>query len=61
VYARPYDEPYPVVFKDEKPYQLLDHAREPLPMKPGHTEKIDSEYLRKGTCSIFIFTEPLAL
>jgi hypothetical protein len=23
-------------------------------------EKVDSEYQREGTCSIFIFTEPLA-
>ena len=44
---------------DEKPYQLLDHAREPLPARPGSIEKTDSEYVRKGTCSIFIFTEPL--
>jgi hypothetical protein len=60
VYARPYDEQMPVVCMDEKPYQLLDHAREPLPMHPGTTEKIDNEYKRNGTCSIFIFTEPLA-
>jgi hypothetical protein len=44
---------------DEKPYQLLDHVREPLPARPGSTEKIDNEYERNGTCSIFIFTEPL--
>ena len=44
---------------DEKPYQLLDHKREPIPMRPGYTEKIDCEYKRNGTCSIFIFTEPL--
>ena len=60
IYARPYDPEMPVVCMDEKPYQLLDHAREPLPAKPGHTEKIDNEYIRCGTCSIFIFTEPLA-
>lgn len=60
VYARPYNPNYPVVCMDEKPYQLLDDAREPLPMKPGSTEKVDSEYIRSGTCSIFIFTEPLA-
>jgi hypothetical protein len=60
VYARPYDEYKPVVCMDEKPYQLLEHVREPLPVKPGHTEKIDNEYQRNGTCSIFIFTEPLA-
>ena len=60
VYARPYSECNPVVCMDEKPYQLLDHVRKPLPMKPGHTEKIDNEYQRNGTCSIFIFTELLS-
>jgi len=59
VYARPYNPGKPVVCMDEKPYQLLDHVREPLPVRPGFTEKIDNEYERKGTCSIFIFTEPL--
>jgi hypothetical protein len=60
VYARPYDPEMPVVCMDEKPYQMLDHAREPLPALPGSTEKVDNEYIRCGTCSIFIFTEPLA-
>jgi hypothetical protein len=59
VYARPYDAQWPVVCMDEKPYQLLGHAREPLPIRPGDTEKVDNEYVRSGTCSIFIFTEPL--
>ena len=59
VYARPYNPEKPVVCMDEKPYQLLDHVREPLPVRPGSTEKIDNEYERNGTCSIFIFTEPL--
>jgi hypothetical protein len=59
VYARPYDQQKPVVCMDEKPYQLLDHVREPLPIRPGSIEKVDSEYERNGTCSIFIFTEPL--
>ena len=60
VYARPYNQQKPVICMDEKPYQFLGHTREPLPMRPGSTEKIDSEYERNGTCSIFIFTEPLA-
>jgi len=59
VYARPYDPKKPVVCMDEKPYQKLDHKREPLPGRPGSIEKVDSEYKREGTCSIFIFTEPL--
>ena len=45
---------------DEKPYQLLGEVREPIPAEPGEVEKVDSEYRREGTCSIFIFTEPLA-
>jgi hypothetical protein len=45
---------------DEKPYQLLDEIREPIPAEPGEVERIDNEYKREGTCSIFIFTEPLA-
>lgn len=59
VYERPYDPTKPMVCMDEKPYQLLGEAREPLPMRPGSDQKIDSEYVRNGTCSIFVFTEPL--
>jgi hypothetical protein len=60
VYSREYDKKYPMVCMDEKPYQLLDEVREELPAKPGNTAKQDSEYEREGTCSIFMFTEPLA-
>jgi hypothetical protein len=35
VYARPYDPARPVVCMDEKPYQLLAHARAPIPARPG--------------------------
>lgn len=59
VYERPYSKEYPVVCMDEKPYQLLGEAREPLPMQPGSDQKLDSEYIRNGTCSIFAFIEPL--
>lgn len=44
---------------DEKPYQLLGEARESWAMRPGDDKKIDSEYVREGTCSIFAFIEPL--
>ena len=60
VYSRPYDPARPVICMDEKPYQLLGEVREPIPAEPGKVEKVDSEYKREGTCSIFIFTEPLA-
>jgi len=59
VYARPYDPAFPVVCMDEKPCQLLEHAREPVPAEPGQDRKEDSEYVRKGTCSIFVWAEPL--
>ena len=60
VYARPFDPAKPVVRMDEKPYQLLDHARDPVPATPGNDLKIDSEYVRCGTCSVFVWVEPLA-
>lgn len=59
VYELSYDPVRPVVCMDEKPYQLLGHVRDPLPMRPGDNQKIDSEYVRCGTCSIFAFVEPL--
>lgn len=59
VYELPYDPMYPVVCMDEKPYQLLDDVRQPLPVRPGDNQKTDSEYKRNGTCSIVAFVEPL--
>lgn len=59
-YELPYDPMRPVVCMDEKPYQLLRETGEPLPMRPGSDRKVDSEYIRNGTCSIFAFIEPLA-
>ena len=58
--ARPHDPAAPVVCMDEKPYQLLGHVRDPIPAGPGHDLKQDSEYVRHGTCSIFVWVEPLA-
>lgn len=59
VYSRPYDEHFPVVCMDEKPLQLLADARSGHRKKNG-TYIQDSEYVRNGTCSIFLFTEPLS-
>jgi hypothetical protein len=61
IYARGYDAGFPVVCMDEKPFQLLDDRYQPIPMtKNNHKLRYDCEYERKGTSSIFIFTEPLA-
>ena len=59
VYEMPYNPSIPVVCMDEKPYQLLGEARESWAMRPGDNKKVDSEYVREGTCSIFSFVEPL--
>lgn len=59
VYELPYDPLRPVVCMDDKPYQLLGEARESWTMRPGDNKKVDSEYVRNGTCSIFAFVEPL--
>ncbi len=60
VYSRPYNEKRPVVCMDEKPFQLLDEMYTPIPMsESNHQKKYDCEYVRKGSCSIFMFTEPL--
>jgi transposase len=58
VYKRPYSEAYPVVCMDEKPLQLLGDQRPPQPMTAAHNRREDSEYVRCGTCSIFMFNEP---
>ena len=60
VYELPYNPKIPVVCMDEKPYQLLGEERDSWAMRPGDNKKIDSEYVRNGTCSIFAFVEPLA-
>lgn len=59
-YKLPYKEELPVVCMDEKPYQLLDQVLSPLQVKPGSIRKEDAGYKRKGPCSIFVFTQPLA-
>ncbi len=60
VYEMPFNPDIPVICMDGKPYQKLADARPSLPMRPGDSLKTDFEYIRHGTCSIFVFTEPLA-
>ena len=60
VYARPYDARYPVLGMDEQPIQLLKETRTPIPGTRKHPRRVDYEYERAGTASIFMFCEPLA-
>ena len=60
LYARPLRSDEPVVCIDEKSLQLLAHSRTPMPMKPGRLRKEDYEYVRRGTCNLFVAVEPKA-
>lgn len=58
-YAEPYDPKNPKLCMDEQPVQLLLETKVPLPATKAHGERLDYEYERNGTASIFMFTEPL--
>jgi hypothetical protein len=60
LYARPHDGRYPVVCLDEQPIQLLKETRQPLAGTKTHPRRVDYEYERAGTVSIFMFCEPLS-
>ena len=60
VYARPYDSRFPVVCMDEQPIQLLKETRTPIAGTARHPRRVDYEYERAGTASIFMFCEPLS-
>src|SRR5665647_1960810 len=53
LYEEDYDPKRPIVCLDEKPKQLIEDKRKPIPMKPGSPEKYDYEYIRNGTANIF--------
>jgi hypothetical protein len=59
-YARPYDARYPVLCMDEQPIQLLTETRVPIPATRTHPRRVDYEYERAGTASVFLFCEALS-
>lgn len=59
LYEEEYDEDYPVVCFDEKPFQMLGDARETIPASIGRKRRQDYEYTREGTCNLFVFLQPL--
>ena len=59
-YAQPYDSKRPVLCMDEQPVQLLNETRRPIPATKAHPRRVDYEYERAGTASIFMFCEPLS-
>jgi len=58
LYARPLRREEPVICLDEKSTQLLGDSRAPLPMRPGVPARQDYEYVRAGTCNLFVAVEP---
>ena len=59
-YEKPYDPAVPVICMDEQPVQLLKETRPPIPATAEHAKRVDCEYERAGTATIFMFAEPLA-
>jgi transposase len=59
VYKRPRDPRRPVVCMDEKPKQLIKETRTPVPCAKGRPARVDYEYERNGTASVFLFVDPL--
>ncbi len=60
LYEEPHDPLFPVVCFDERPCQLLADVLEPLPGGPGHLERRDHEYERRGMAHVLMAFEPLA-
>lgn len=59
-YAQAYDPEQPVVCMDEQPVQLLKETKVPIEATKEHGQRVDYEYERNGTASIFMFAEPLS-
>jgi hypothetical protein len=59
-YVQPYDAKRPVLCMDEQPVQLLKETRTPIPATKAHPRRVDYEYERAGTASLFMFCEPLS-
>ena len=59
-YIQPYNAKCPVICMDEQPIQLLKETRVPIPATKHHPRRVDYEYERAGTASIFMFCEPLS-
>jgi hypothetical protein len=59
-YEQPYNPSCPVLCMDEQPIQLVKEVRSPIEATVNHPKRIDYEYERAGTATVFLFAEPLA-
>ena len=59
LYSRLYDPRYPVICMDEQPKLLRSDKWPSQPARPGRPAIYDYAYVRRGTCTIGMFVEPL--
>ncbi|MBS1810651.1 MAG: transposase [Acidobacteria bacterium] len=59
LYALPYDQQYPVVCYDERPYFLIGEELDPLPMQNAQVRKEHYAYTKNGACALLAAIEPL--
>lgn len=59
VYQRPFDKDRPLVCLDEASKQLVAETRKAISAKRGQAKRIDAEYRRCGTASVFMLSVPL--
>ena len=59
VYHRPQDAKRPLICLDEASKQLLAETRPSIAVEPGKPKRVDAEYRRCGTTSVFMLTAPL--
>ncbi len=59
-YEKAYDSSHPLLCMDEQPIQFLKETRVPIEATRNHAKRVDYEYERNGTASIFMFAEPLS-
>src|SRR5262245_57360225 len=59
VYQARYDARHPLIGMDEAARQLLSDVFDPLPLASGRPRRVDDKYDRHGTCSLFMFYNPL--
>jgi len=59
VYLRPRNSKMPLVCFDEASKQLVAETRKSIAVEPGKPKRVDAEYRRCGTASVFMMNAPL--
>ena len=59
VYHRPQNPARPLVCLDEASKQLLAETRKAIAVEPGKPKRLDAEYRRCGTASVFMLNAPM--